>query len=76
MAEWRPIAEPEMMDCPQCGGRGFGIRTGEQCCQQAEYECGGKGCIGPCPVEEQVPCDVCQTTGEVPSPPGATDDER
>lgn len=49
--------------CPDCNGNGW--YSGEElvCCQRAEWECGGRGCIGPAQVQTQVQCERCAAIG-------------
>lgn len=42
--------------CGNCGGEGWTVVVVPRCCGRAEYECGGRGCTGPEPEEEQERC--------------------
>lgn len=52
-------------DCPECDGRGWVSVTVSRCCSRSEYECGGRGCTGPEPEEEQDGCSFCRGFGAV-----------
>ena len=50
--------------CPDCNGDGWIAVSVPRCCQRAEYDCGGRGCVGPYEEQEQEPCVSCQGSGE------------
>jgi hypothetical protein len=65
------------MTCPTCGGSGLvEIEVPHQeCCQQAEFECGGVGCCGPRQSShpDQDCCPTCHGTGRQPTEDKADD---
>lgn len=49
--------------CPECDGNGWIAVEVPRCCGRSEWECGGRGCTGPEPDQEQEQCALCQGTG-------------
>jgi DnaJ-class molecular chaperone len=57
-----------MSDCPHCNGDGWIVEVEPRCCQGSDYECGGRGCIGPLPEQVQAQCPGCDGTGKIEEP--------
>lgn len=55
----------DQVDCPHCDGLGWHGETQAECCNNSNWECGGRGCTGPEPVHVQVQCQACDATGVV-----------
>lgn len=60
--------EGELQLCPGCGGDGHVGQIQHGCCGLSQWECGGRGCTGPVPVNEQIQCRQCQGTGCISTP--------
>lgn len=54
--------------CPECTGVGWIAVSVNRCCGRSEWECGGRGCVGPVEDQEQEPCFTCQGSGEHQEP--------
>lgn len=52
------------MKCDRCHGSGIDPTWKSVCCNRATSECGGLGCTGPEPEEQQ--CSDCNGGGELP----------
>lgn len=50
--------------CGRCQGSGTDPHWRAVCCQRSDWECGGRGCTGPEPMQE--PCQDCGGYGKVP----------
>ena len=57
------MSEAQEAECPQCQGSGMGDIT-PRCCHRSQWECGGRGCIGPEPEQQQ--CEWCGGSGRMP----------
>lgn len=55
----------EPQPCPECDGLGWIAVAAPRCCQRSEWECGGRGCTGPEPDQEQEQCEFCRGSGTV-----------
>jgi hypothetical protein len=63
------MSEPEMVECPECGGQGWISGTGSEHAPGCDGEC--RDC--PVPVEIQIGCEFCDSAG-VCAPPAVTGD--
>jgi hypothetical protein len=46
-------------DCPECDGNGWVVGSDIDCCGQSDWECGGRGCVGPEQIQVQEQCAQC-----------------